>query len=222
MKADTNYGIVLALYMTIILFGSTSCKREQSTIGPPKGPLSERNIDSLKHKPPSRPNIGNQLGQDTIVGNFTGLGIDSIWVVERMDTLEGGVIEYNYHTESNNPLLPSVELYGRSSRCAFIVNEGDINGDGKDEWGWMRGAFRSYANIEYHMLNFNNDNWLECVIDQSADTRNADIDIVSKGPKRGSIIVSFLYWNENLPDMTVGYDTIFNPFCDEVLLYEKP
>lgn len=221
MKADRNSGIVIALCMTIIFLGSTSCKREQSTLRTPKAPLSERKTDSLKIKPPSRPNIGDQLGQDTIVGNFTGLGIDSIWVVERMDTLEGGAIEYNYHTKSNNPLLPSVELYGRSSQCAFIVNEGDINGDGKDEWGWMRGAFRSYANIEYHLLNFNNNNWLECVIEQSADTRNADIDIVSKGPAPGSIIASFLYWPENPADMEVGHDTIFNPFCEEVLLYEK-
>lgn len=170
-----------------------------------------------------RPNIGDHRGQDTIVGNFTGQGLDSIWIIERVDTIEDGFIEYNYHTKSNNSLLPSIELYGRSSHCAFIINEGDLDGDGRDEWAWMRGNFRSCADITYHLLHFDDNKWREFSIDLDGDTRTSGIDIVRKAPEAGAIIISFLYWPEmessdKVTDKVIGYDTIFNPFQNEPML----
>ena len=171
-----------------------------------------------------RPNIGDHLGQDMIVGNFTGQGLDSIWIIERVDTVEDGFIEYNYHTKSNNSLLPSIELYGRSSHCAFIINEGDLDGDGRDEWAWMRGNFSSCADITYHLLHFDDNKWREFSIDIDGDTRNSGMDIVRKGPEAGAIILSFLYWPEmESSDKVIGCDTIFNPFQNEPMLsgYDK-
>lgn len=171
--------------------------------------------DSIRMSVPPRPLIGGHECKDTIVGNFTGKGMDSIWVVERIDTVVDGYAEYNYHTQSNNPLLPSVELYGRPSHCAFIVNEGDVDGDGQDEWAWMRGNFRSDALIDYHLLHFDGKKWLECTFDLDKDTREADIDVVKRGPVENSIIISFLYWGEEASSGKVlGQDTVFNPFCD--------
>ena len=138
--------------------------------------------DTITMSVPPRPLIGGHEGKDTIVGNFTGKGMDSIWVVERIDTIVDDYAEYNYHTQSNNPLLPSVELYGRTSHCAFIVNEGDVDGDGQDEWAWMRGSFRSYAVIDYHLLHFDGMKWLECSFGLDKDTRESDIDVVKREP----------------------------------------
>lgn len=166
-----------------------------------------------------RPNIGGHLGQDTIVGNFTGQGLDSIWIIARVDTVEDGFIEYNYHTKSNNSLLPSIELYGRSCHCAFIINEGDLDGDGKDEWAWMRGNFSSSADITYHLLNFDDKKWNEFTCDIDGDTRKSGIDIVRKGPESGAIILSFLYWPEmESSNKVIGCDTIFDPFQNEPTL----
>lgn len=166
-----------------------------------------------------KPNICGHIGQDMIVGNFTGQGLDSIWIIERVDTLEDGFIEYNYHTKSNNPILPSIELYGRSCHCAFIINEGDLDGDGKDEWAWMRGSFSSCADITYHLLHLDDNKWREFSIDLDGDTRNSGIDIVRKGSEAGAIILSFLYWPEiESSDKVIGYDTIFNPFQNAPML----
>ena len=168
-----------------------------------------------------KPTICGHVWQDTIIGNLTGHGLDSIWIKERADTAEDGLIEYNYHTESSNPRLPSVELYGRSSHCAFIVNEGDLDGDGKDEWAWMRGAFKSNAFIEYHLLHYNGKTWKEFLCEMDDDTRNSDTDFARKGPVAGSIVISFLYWPEKeSPNKTIGYDTIFNPFTENPLLHK--
>lgn len=170
-------------------------------------------IDCLK------PKIGINVGQNMIIGNFTGQGVDSIWIIERADTIEDRLIEYNYHTKSSNSLLPSVELYGRSCHCAFIMNEGDLDGDGKDEWAWMRGNFKSRADITYHLLHFDDDKWLEFSTDLDKDTRNSDIDIIRKGPTDGSIILSLLYWPEmESSEKAIQYDTIFNPFQDTPIL----
>lgn len=166
-----------------------------------------------------RPNIGGHLGQDTIVGNFTGQGLDSIWIIERVDTVEYGFIEYNYHTKSSNSFLPSVELYGRSCHCPFIINEGDLDGDGKDEWAWMRGNFSSCSDITYHLMHFTDFKWIELYIDIDGDTRNSGIDIVRKGPIAGAIVLSYLYWPETeSSDKVIGYDTIFKPFQNTPIL----
>lgn len=168
----------------------------------------------------SQPNIDGRLVNDMIVGNFTGQGLDSIWITERIDTVEDGFIEYNYHTRSSNSLLPSVELYGRSCHCVFIINEGDLDGDGKDEWAWMRGNFDSCADITYHVLHFKDNNWMEFSIDLDGDTKTSGIDIVKKGPVDGSIILSSLYWPEReSSNKVIRCDTIFNPFQNSPMLY---
>jgi len=157
-----------------------------------------------------------------VIGNFTGHGLDSIWIVERIDTVFNDCIEYNYHTMSNNPILPSVELYGRSSQCAFIVNEGDLDGDGKDEWGWMRGSFSSCGEIEYHIVHLEGKKWTEFTVEFDAETRFSEIDLVKKGPKKGALIISFLYWPEYpTPNKILGMDTIFQPEYTEVMLYDN-
>ncbi len=168
-----------------------------------------------------QPNNEGYFGNDMIVGNFTGQGLDTIWIKERVDTVEDGWIEYNYYTKSSNSLLPSVELYGRSCHCAFLVNEGDLDGDGKDEWAWMRGNFRSGAYITYHVLHFDDNKLMEFSVDLDVDTRTSGIDIVRKGPVDGSIILSFLYWPEmESSNKVIGYDTIFNPFQNIPMLYD--
>ncbi|MDE5723925.1 MAG: hypothetical protein K2H99_07050 [Paramuribaculum sp.] len=207
---------VYALVMLAMMY--SSCRRVDSDSITQVSSSSDTITMSLS----PRPLIGGHVGQDTIIGNFTGKGLDSIWVVERIDTVINGYVEYNYHTKSNNPLLPSVELYGHPSHCAFIANEGDVDGDGKDEWAWMRGSFRSYAEIEYHLLHFDGQKWLECSFGFERDTRHSGLDVVRRGPVENSIIISILYWSEeDSSGKVMGCDTIVNPFRDNPILSDN-
>lgn len=165
---------------------------------PQKGVCDDSVTDSLSYNIPPKPCIAGHIGQDTIIGNFTRRGMDTIWVVERVHISDDGWKEYNYHTESNNLDLSSVELFGRSSQCAFIVNEGDLDGDGKDEWGWMRGTFASSSEIDYHLLHLDDNNrWKETVIEVDGDTRSYKIDVVKKGKVKGQMSISVLLWSED-------------------------
>lgn len=80
--------------------------------------------------------------QDTITGNFTGLGIDTLYVVsEHIETESDSIYfdpySWTYYAKSNNPQLPTIELYGYRDAPPSLVYEGDVDRDGKDEWGYL-------------------------------------------------------------------------------------
>ena len=87
--------------------------------------------------------------KDTIVGNFTGSGIDTIYIVEKeRDTTNDWEESVSYYAVSNNKRLPSIKLYGYPGCPPRLVFEGDLDGNGTDEWGylhtWMNSQWRYY------------------------------------------------------------------------------
>lgn len=84
-----------------------------------------------------------------IVGNFTGLGIDTLYIDDEV------VVEDEdgcyYYVKSNNPEIPTIQIYG--AYYPSLVFEGDVDGDGKDEWGtlstWMNSQWRLYSIYNY-------------------------------------------------------------------------
>lgn len=101
--------------------------------------------------------VKGHIEKDTIVGNFTGNGIDTLYVsvsVKHLFDEEVEIEEFvGYYAKSNNPALPTIELYGSLQSQPKLVYEGDVDGDGKDEWGylhtWISSQWRYYRIYNY-------------------------------------------------------------------------
>ncbi len=101
--------------------------------------------------------------KDTIIGNFTGKGIDTLYVESIVDCNCNLDKDYDkdehfahemddelvkYYLSSTNPALGKVELYGYASLSPRLVNEGDLDGNGTCEVGylpvWKLSQWRTY------------------------------------------------------------------------------
>ena len=173
--------------------------------------------------------VKGHIEKDTIIGNFTGLGIDTLYVCEEVDkplkgekdepySLEYFLKYHHYYARSNNPNIPDVEIYGHPSGAPRLVFEGDLDGDGKDEWGYTHVNDNSQWR-QYRVYNYdsNKKKWRHLYYDTPYDPekpqilhtplylRASGIDIVEKGPEPGLIKIHYGKY-----DGTV-YDTIVKP-----------
>jgi len=97
--------------------------------------------------------------RDTIVGNFSGLGIDTL-IAEPIDTLtvpefegdEFGNQHYKWRVFSKSRRLK--ELIVNDTNDMKFVTEGDLDGNGTDEWGfrtqWSVSNWHTYQIYTYH------------------------------------------------------------------------
>jgi|GEM_PF-100247 len=159
----------------------------------------------------------------TIIGNFTGEGIDTIYIDYEFDKnrlsnaqrkkygfgfVGGGNVEEGalYYAVSNNPKLPPVELFCPNG----LVFEGDVDGDGKDEWGylyvWLTSQWRQYR---IYTFDTNSGTWKHLYYGDLLDTpeyvRASGKEIVEKGPCKGLIKIN---WGVN---DGIVHDTIVSP-----------
>lgn len=100
-----------------------------------------------KHKPTESDPLAQY--KDTLIGNFNGLEIDTL-ICELADTLP---ISYRYEIHSlNNTVLP---LAIENARIPMrLVNEGDLDGNGTDEIGFIHyqngsGCWGNYIVLTY-------------------------------------------------------------------------
>lgn len=140
---------------------------------------------------------------DNIVGNFTGVGLDTIFIEEREvegedDYLGLGV---KFFAVSSNPAIPEIEIFGCPSDPPLIVLEGDVDGDGRDEWGylhtWQTSQWRQYRIYNYNPKNnawrfLFYDNKNTDFLETCESFRRTGLDIVEKGPRPGLIKINYM------------------------------
>ncbi|MDE6258058.1 MAG: hypothetical protein K2M53_06760 [Muribaculaceae bacterium] len=138
-----------------------------------------------------------------ITGNFTGLGVDTIYVVEEeIDSIHDMYERYKFYAKSNNPELPTIEIFGYGGATPLLVYEGDVDGDGKDEWGylhtWMNSQWRQYRIYNYdsrlkewRFLYYDGENDEPYLLSTPEYVRASGVDIVEKGPKPGYIKINY-------------------------------
>lgn len=150
--------------------------------------------------------------RDTIVGNFTGKGIDTIYVfqVDNHPKADDFGQYISYYAKSNNPKLPSIKLFGYDGEAPKLVYEGDVDSNGKDEWGylhtWNCSQWRTYrvytlvGNEWRFLIDSTNE-----LLDTQLKFRATGVDIVEKGNRKGYVKIN--YMNDSLTD-TIVHDTI--------------
>lgn len=145
--------------------------------------------------------------QDTIVGNFTGNGIDTLYIemVEnpkydvRNDDMEQ---MYIYYLSSNNKNIPKIELYGCDAAPPKLVNEGDLDGNGTCEVGYIHTWTMSQWRY-YRIFTLVKNEWRYLVEGDYLDTpewfRHSGVDVAEPGKKKGTVLIHHYY---------EGYDEI--------------
>ena len=145
--------------------------------------------------------------QDTIVGNFTGNGIDTLYIemVEnpkydvRNDDMEQ---MYIYYLSSSNKIIPKIELYGCDAAPPKLVNEGDLDGNGTCEVGYIHTWTMSQWRY-YRIFTLVKNEWRYLVEGDYLDTpewfRHSGVEVAEPGKKKGTVLIHHYY---------EGYDEI--------------
>lgn len=123
--------------------------------------------------------------KDTIIGNFTGNSIDTLFVERVVECKCNLDKEYDeeehfahemddelvkYYLTSTNPALGQVELYGYATLAPRLVNEGDLDGNGTCEVGYLP-VWRLSQWRVYHIFTFKDGKW-HYLIDPEADMKD--------------------------------------------------
>ena len=202
MKATVIGTLSVLLLLLECGLKSDYCKRELDISGripiafrePKDGEVIVIYVNSVKgHKE-----------EKCIVGNFTGHGLDSLYVEEVWDYSDDDR-DWNdkvkYYAKSSNPQIPAIELYGYAGCAPKLVYEGDVDGDGKDEWGYLHTWVNSQWRY-YRIYNYDNKakKWRFLYYDAGKDPslldtteaiRSSGLDIVEKGPWPGTIRINY-------------------------------
>ncbi len=134
--------------------------------------------------------------RDTIVGNFTGMSIDSLWVMKKEIFGESPVVPIvvKYYMVSNNKRIPWVELYGIWQAPPKLVNEGDLDGNGTCEVGYLH-TYKNSQWRQYRIFTLRNGKWRYLVEGEFLDTeewfRHVGVEVAQPGPRKGTVLIHY-------------------------------
>ena len=153
--------------------------------------------------------------RDTIVGNFTGHELDTLYIISVKSgydtTDEWDEIRWQkscvYYAVSNNRRIPKIELSGCCNASPKLVFEGDLDGNGTDEWGylhtWTCSQWRSYC-----VFTLVNGKWRYLVNSDKLFTpmwlRCSGLEIIEPADKPGYVKI---HYSDN-PLISDIYDTV--------------
>lgn len=155
--------------------------------------------------------------KDTIIGNFTGTSIDTLYVDEVVGHNDEKYKLTEFFLRSTNIKIPSIELYGYADVPPKLVNEGDLDGNGTSEVGylhtWMNSQWRYYR-----ILTLVNNEWRYLIDGDFLDTpewfRHTGVEIAEPGKKKGTVLIHHYYegYDSNIDERVFEIrDTIVSP-----------
>lgn len=153
--------------------------------------------------------------QDAIVGNFTGKGIDILYVEKVVEDF--GLLSIGhgcrYYIASPNKNIPKIEINGTNFAPPKLVNEGDLDGNGTCEVGyldtWDCSQWRYYS-----IFTLRNGEWRNLIDGDYLCNfelfRHSGFEVAEPGLAKGTVLVHYLNWDilEAGEDMK---DTIVKP-----------
>lgn len=209
---------LLALFICCLLFscaekekGNTEQKNTSDSIVDRK---KEKKTDEVDEFGLSKylNSVKGHKEETKIAGNFTGYGIDTLYVVmEYKDREKDSTYQWydacRYYLKSKSRKLPVIELFGGYGD-PMLVFEGDVDGDGKDEWGYLHTWINSQWRY-YRIYNYDNKTkkWRFLYKGELLSTpeklRASGLEIVEKGPRKGLIKINYYDWQRGIRDTIV-------------------
>ena len=155
--------------------------------------------------------------KDTIIGNFTGTSIDTLYVDKIVGQNDEKYKLTEFFLRSTNIKIPSIELYGYADVPPKLVNEGDLDGNGTNEVGylhtWMNSQWRYYR-----IMTLVNNEWRYLIDGDYLDTpewfRHTGVEIAEPGKKKGTVLIHHYYegYDSNIDERVFEIrDTIVSP-----------
>ena len=183
MTTNKSFAICILVLLGCVLFSGCGSKKTES---------NDNTSETLEtHEEYNGADIGSRLlistsndtlyinsvkghkEKDTIIGNFTGNSIDTLFVERVVECKCNLDKEYDeeehfahemddelvkYYLTSTNPALGQVELYGYATLAPRLVNEGDLDGNGTCEVGYLP-VWRLSQWRVYHIFTFKDGKW---------------------------------------------------------------
>ena len=107
-----------------------------------------------------------------------------------------------YYLSSNNKKIPKIELYGCDAAPPKLVNEGDLDGNGTCEVGYIHTWIMSQWRY-YRIFSLVKNEWRYLVEGDYLDTpewfRHSGVEVAESGKKKGTVLIHHYY---------EGYDEI--------------
>lgn len=147
--------------------------------------------------------------RDTIYGNFTGRGRDMLYVLTaptdsvchyidttRVQNWQPYELDEHvrYFIVSNNPRIPILEMWGCDGVQPKLVFEGDLDRNGRDEFGYLHTWINSQWRY-YRVFTMVGREWRYLTDCDKLSTpewfRHNGTDIVEQGPRKGTVKISY-------------------------------
>lgn len=132
--------------------------------------------------------------QDTIIGNFTGKRIDTLFVETKVTIEPDGETIFTYYMNSSNKHIPKIELYGWYGCSPKLVNEGDLDGNGTCEVGYLH-TWTSSQWRYYRIFTLVGNEWRYLIkgdyLDTSDSFRMSGYEVAEPGKEKGTVLIHY-------------------------------
>lgn len=138
--------------------------------------------------------------QDAIVGNFTGKGIDILYVEKVVEDSGSLSIRHGcrYYIASPNKHIPKIEIQGTNVAPPKLVNEGDLDGNGTCEVGYLDTWDCSQWRY-YRIFTLRNGEWRNLIDGDYLSTcgmfRQSGFEVSEPGLAKGTVLVHYFNWD---------------------------
>lgn len=148
------------------------------------------------HMPQYINSVKGHVEKKQISGNFTGTGIDRLYIEEH-SSYDWQNEEYHWVVRSSNPNIP--ELILRDNWTPSLTFEGDLDGNGIDEFGVLA-TWKSSACRCYYIYTLVDGKWYYLIkpMDTAHNIRCGGQELAIAGPTKGSIVIWKSDWDANL------------------------
>lgn len=203
-------GLPTLLSGIILIFILSGCHHPKETTSIIlSGDLSPEEIVTIEEK--TDPFI--EL-RDTLIGKFDGIHMDTLIMEpsQPFESLENDMDIYHtqkWHIYTKNGTVNEMKFDSYKAKMKMIA-EGDLDGDGKDEWGFI--PYYPTSNfVGYHVFKNKKGEWHEMIVPLEiwlphidADEFNvSQEDLVQPSARKGYLKVKFSKMNENATEFTI-------------------
>ena len=139
--------------------------------------------------------ITGQKAADEIVGKFDGEHLDTLYIEEvvspSVDNIDG-----LYFLSSRSGKLPQIAIYGCKEMKPLIYKEGDLDGNGTDDVGYLHTGTTSQWRY-YRILTFRNGEWYnmfgdeEPYLNTSLAFRHSGYEIAKPAKQKGKVCITY-------------------------------
>lgn len=204
---------ILLVFNLLCSCGGNQSLTENSTADEQYFPISEEQNDWITEYHV----ITGQTAVEEVVGKFDGVHMDTLYIEsESAEDLE----HYNgvhYYLCSKSGRLPKIELYGCDEMAPLIYEEGDLDGNGTDDMGYLHTWTTSQWRY-YRILTFHEGQWFY-MFDETEDFLNTNInfrhsgkEIAKSAKEKGKVCITYMTNDFN----HLIKDTIVTPKLTEI------